>query len=194
MGRPLVLAPPNRRVALSALRMRLTEWSGGARWSVNPDGIIGRALIVPAPSTVSFPLTLSGEASLRARAMLLPHDWRDGRGDLRATVTATHRDGGPRELWAGVLRTADRRGHPRGLEVACRLPSSVTGLRLCVGAGGTEPRAVARAVWLEPVIDDGGAPDPGPGPDSPPASRTVTSLTGRGWRLARDRRLVRRDR
>ena len=98
-----MLAPSRRRLALSALRMRLTEGSGGARWSVNPDGIIGRALIAPAPSTVSFPVALSGEGSLRARAMLLPHDWRDGRGELRATATVIDRDGGSRELWSGAL-------------------------------------------------------------------------------------------
>jgi O-antigen biosynthesis protein len=147
-----------RQIPLSALRMRLTNGSVGARWSVNPDGLIGRALVIPAPSAVSFPVTPSGEASLHARAMLLPHDWRDGRGELRASVTVAHRDGSRREAWAGMVRSASRRGHPRGLEVTCRLPRSATEVRLCVEAGGHAPGAVARAVWLEPLLRDPDAP------------------------------------
>ena len=132
--------------------MRLDEGSALASWSINPDGVLGRALLLPAGATFTVPLELGDEVSFSARAMLLPHDWRDGRGEVRASVAITARDQSRRELWSGTLRCADRRGRPRGLEVACRLPASTTGLELTILPGVHAHRAVARAIWLEPAI------------------------------------------
>src|SRR5579859_3727947 len=80
-------SPSGERLPLSALRMRLDDASQGAQWAMHPDGVLGRALMMPAPATVSFPITLSGEVVLRTRVMLLPHDWRDGRGAITASVS-----------------------------------------------------------------------------------------------------------
>ena len=83
------------RLPLSALRGRLDEESAASSWLLHPDGVLGRALLMPAGATFTVPLRLSGEASFSGRAMLLPHDWRDGRGAVRASVAITGR-GRPR--------------------------------------------------------------------------------------------------
>ena len=165
--RPATAGTPAGRLPLSALRMRLDAGSEGAHWSMNPDGVIGRALMMPAPATVTLPLTLSGEVSFSARVLLLPHDWRDGRGAVRASVAVTG-PGRRVELWSGSLRCADR-GRPRGLRVDCRLPAWSTSLQLSLKPDIHQYRAVARAIWLEPAITD---PRVGthPRPDPPKAS------------------------
>ncbi len=140
------------RLPLSVLGMRLDAGSVGAHWAMNPDGVLGRALMMPAPAAVTFPLALSGEVSFSARVMLLPHDWRDGRGAIRASVTVTG-DGRQLELWSGSLRCADR-GRPRGLRVACGLPAWTTSLQLSLHPGPHQYRAVARAIWIDATITD----------------------------------------
>ena len=119
---------------------------------MNPDGVAGRALIVPAGATVTTPLSLAAHVSFSGRAMLLPHDWRDGRGQLCVSVAMTEHDGSGREVWSGALRTADRGGRQCGLEITCQLPVSATALHLTVGAAAELSRAVARVIWLEPAI------------------------------------------
>ena len=104
-----------------ALRSRLDEESAGSDWLLHPDGVLGRALLLPAGATITVPLKLAGEGSFSARAMLLPHDWRDGRGAVRASVAVTDAAGRERELWSGPLRASDW-GRPRGLRVDCWLP------------------------------------------------------------------------
>ncbi len=155
------------RLPLSALRAKLDEESDGAGWLLHPDGVLGRALLVPAGATFTVPLRLRGEASFCARAMLLPHDWRDGRGAVRASVAVTEPDGSEREIWSGILRPANR-GRPRGVPVDCVLPASSTSLRLRI-AGLRDPPllAVARAIWLEPAIVD---------PNGPEAARLTPQL------------------
>ena len=49
------------RLPLSALRARLDEESAGSRWLLHPDGVLGRALLLPAGATFTVPLKLSGE-------------------------------------------------------------------------------------------------------------------------------------
>ena len=91
--------------------------------------------------------------------MLLPHDWRDGRGAVRASVAVTDTGGREHRLWSGTLRASDR-GRPRGRRVDCRLPASSTSLRLRIQVrGALRHMSVARAIWCEPVIIDPCAPD-----------------------------------
>ena len=91
---------PAPRLPLSSLRARLDEKSATANWSLNPDGAIGRALMMPAGAVFTVPLELANEVSFSARAMLLPHDWRDGRDAVRAWVAVMDRDGRRREIWS----------------------------------------------------------------------------------------------
>jgi GT2 family glycosyltransferase len=148
---------------LSALRPRLTERSEATAWTLNRDGILGRALCLEAGTDIAYPLKLDREVRFSGRVMLLPHDWRDRHGVLRATVSLTGPDGARRELWAGRLHASDR-GRPRGHHVDCALPADTTSLALHLEMCGEAcPRSVTRAIWLEPEITDPGA-DPGPAP------------------------------
>jgi O-antigen biosynthesis protein len=150
--------PARGRVPLSALRSILDEESAGTAWLLHPDGVLGRTLLLPAGATFTVPLRLSGEALFSGRAMLLPHDWRDGRGAIRASVAVTGASGRERTLWSGRLRSSDR-GRSRGRRVECRLPASSTSLRLSVRVvGAPRDSPVARAIWLEPAINDTYAP------------------------------------
>ena len=151
------------RLPLSALRARLDAGSAPATWSLNSDGVLGRALVVPAGATVTVPLRLANEVSFCTRVMLLPHDWRDRHGAIRASVAITDADGCGRVIWSGMLRASDR-GSPRGRGIECRLPASTTSLQLNVEIQGTlRPLAVKRAIWVEPAIIDPHAP-PRPSP------------------------------
>ena len=154
---------------------RLDEESAGSSWLLHPDGVLGRALLLPAGATFTVPLKLSGEASFSGRAMLLPHDWRDGRGAVRASVAVTDAAGREQEIWSGTLRASDR-GRPRGLHVDCRLPALTTGLRLSVRTvGALRYTSVARAIWLEPVIIDPSRARSGASAAGPPATRSRTA-------------------
>jgi GT2 family glycosyltransferase len=157
------------KIPISALRATLDEGSAQAHWSVNPDGVPGRALVQPADSAVTVPLRLAGAATFSARARLLPHDWRDGVGDIHARVSVTDLDGTERVLWSGSLRTAaSRKSSPRGQLVTCELPASSTALKLGIGPrrSGTGP-LVARAIWVEPeLVDTSPGPAEGPSPQT----------------------------
>jgi GT2 family glycosyltransferase len=147
-------APGPGRLPLSALRGGLDEASAGTNWLLNPDGVLGRALLIPAGKTFTVPLRLANDVSFSARAMLLPHDWRDGRGAVRVSVAIIEVDGRGRVIWSGLLRASDR-GKPRGRRIQCRLPASATSLQLSVEADGAlRPRSVARAIWVDPAITD----------------------------------------
>ena len=43
--------PDRGRLPLSGLRARLDEGSAGSNWLLNPDGVLGRALLMPAGAT-----------------------------------------------------------------------------------------------------------------------------------------------
>ncbi len=146
--------PADGRLPLAGLRMRLDDASRGVQWTMHPDGVLGRALMMPAPATVTVPLRLEAEVSFSARVMLLPHDWRDGRGAVTARVAVEAPDGRRVQLWSGMLRSAQRRGRPRGHKVSCRLPAWSTSLQLTLDPGRHQQRAVARGIWLEPVLID----------------------------------------
>src|ERR1700722_1856385 len=118
-------AVPTRRsgeaLPLSALSARLDDESAAVTWLAHPDGVLGRVLKMPAGSGLTVPLRLGGEVSFSARAMLLPHDWRDRTGSLRARVAVTNRDGRRDELWSATLDASDR-GRPGGVRAECLLP------------------------------------------------------------------------
>ena len=125
---------------------------------LHPDGVFGRTLLLPDGATFTVPLKLSGEALFSGRAMLLPHDWRDGRGAVRASVAVMDGGGQEHELWAGTLR-ASGFARPRGLHVDCRLPPFTTSLQLRIRVVGVlREQSVARAIWWEPAIIDPDAP------------------------------------
>jgi GT2 family glycosyltransferase len=168
-----------QRLPLSALRGRLDERSAGTNWLLHPDGVLGRALLIPAGGTFTVPLRLANDVSFSARAMLLPHDWRDGRGAVRVSVAIIEVDGRGRVLWSGLLRASDR-GKPRGLRVDCRIPASANSLQLSVQAhAALRPRAVARALWLEPAITDPHAPPlPAPAAMTAPAPHASPASQG----------------
>ena len=172
------------RLPLASLRSRLDEASSSAYWAMNADGVLGRSLMMSVGATVTFPLALAGEVRFEARAMLLPHDWRDGRDAVRAIVTVTDTTGHAHQLWSGMLRASDR-GRPRGRRADCRIPAGSTSLQLGLEApGALRPRSVARAIWLEPTITDPAAPPitrPGdstrPAPPPPTNTPLISVLT-----------------
>lgn len=147
------------------MRETLDKESAGSIWSLHYGGVLGRSLLMPCGGTFTVPLKLRSEVHFTGRVMLLPHDWRDGRGSVRASVAVSDAGGNQRTLWAGTLWTSDR-GRPRGLDVNCRVPASTTSLRLSVRAtGASEQPFVNRAIWLEPAIND---------PSAPPAARQAS--------------------
>jgi GT2 family glycosyltransferase len=144
---------------LAALRAKLDEASAGSSWLLHPDGVLGRALLLPAGTHFTVPLKLSGEVLFSGQAMLLPHDWRDGSGAVRATAAITDAVGDERDLWSGTIRAASDFGRPRGRRVNCLLPATTTSLRLSFEVLGVlRERSAARAIWLEPAIIDPHAP------------------------------------
>ena len=158
-----------RRLPLAALRARLDEGSARSRWLVDPDGVRGRVLELPAGAAYTVGLALGGPVSLCAQAMLLPHDWRDLRGTVRAAISVRDADGRRRELCAARLRAGDR--GPGGMVLRCGLPARATALALEVHPlGDPSPGDVARAIFVEPTLHDPGAavPDAGEPPDPPP--------------------------
>ncbi len=166
-------APAGEGLALASLRYRVDPASAGTRWRLHPDGVLGRALAVPAGATVTYPLTLAGDRVLCARAMLFPHDWRDLCGEVRAALAVVTADGGRHELWARDLAAAGR-GRPRGYLMRCAVPAATTELELSVraigpGTGGEEH--VARAIWVEPTLIDPQTAPTRARPTSPPAAR-----------------------
>ena len=177
-------APGSARVGipLSALRVTLDESSAQSYWSIDPDGVPGRALVMATGAPVTVPLGLDGVVTLSARVRLLPHDWRDGRGVVRAWVAATQADGTRRELWSGSLPAAADLGSPEGLAVTCELEPGTTSLQLGLQQLTTSDRAVARAVWVQPeIIDPQAAPPPPTAADSPlltppPTDRRLISV------------------
>jgi GT2 family glycosyltransferase len=162
-------ASGHSHIPLSVLRARLNEGFLASYWWVDPDGLSGRGLVMPAGPAFSVPLRLGSPAWFSSRAQLLPHDWRDGRGAVRVSVTAAEASGPGQVVWSGELRSAADLGDPEGLEAACELPLSTTALELSVELLALGP-GVARAVWIEPAITDASAPAP-----SAPATRDGSS-------------------
>ena len=157
---------PSVTVPLSALRMKLDEASTPTSWAIDPDGVKGRALVQPAGSVVTIPLRLAGDVAFSTRVRLLPHDWRDGVGALRAWVAVTDQAGTQRALWSGSLPTARmHEGNPSGMPLDLEVPASSVSLRLGVDPAGSHSGGmVARAAWIDPRIGDpAGTPAPASG-------------------------------
>jgi GT2 family glycosyltransferase len=148
-------ATHGRDLPLASLRPRLDEGSARGRWLIDPDGVLGRVLELEAGAAYTIGLALGGPVTLRARALLFPHDWRDRRGTLRAVVAVRDRAGRRLELFATELRTGDR-GRPGGVELECELPAE---LALEVHRRRHPPdNAVDRAIFLAPTLHDPSAP------------------------------------
>ncbi len=64
--------------------------------------------------------------------MLLPHDWRDRRGAVRASVTVTDAGRPPARALVSHARRLQHGGRPRGLHVDCRLPAFSTSVQLSI--------------------------------------------------------------
>ena len=159
-------APVATGIALATLREQLDEGSEAASWTVDFDGIDGRAWIVSTAPPVVIALALDDPVSLRGRMALVPHDWRDGIGDVRARVVAVDAGGRRRELWSGLL---SRIQDPRGLAVDCELPADTVRLEIggeSLGPGGDG--TITRFALVEPHLDWSGAPSLAPlGPPPP---------------------------
>ena len=154
-----------QRLPLSALRAMLNEGSAATNWSLNPDGVIGRALMMPAGAVFTVPLELANKVTFSARAMLLPHDWRDGRDAVRASVAVIDAAGHRSELWSARVGASDL-APLRGRRFECQLPSWTRSLQLSVEeCAPLRPGSVARAIWLEPTVTD---PYASPAPERPP--------------------------
>jgi GT2 family glycosyltransferase len=126
---------------------------------MSPGGEIGRALLIPAGSVYTLPISLSGEVQLRGRVKLLPHDWRDGRGTVSASVTVTTENGEHQTIWSRRVGSDRRHGRPRGFRLDCTLPATTVALELRVERRGRARHGhVARAIWVEPVLFDPNAP------------------------------------
>jgi O-antigen biosynthesis protein len=170
------------RLALSALRTRVDVACAESHWSVDPDLLSDRALVTNAGPPFSVPLSLGSRVQFEARVRLLPHDWRDGGGRVRALVTAVDAAGRVRAVWSGKLRSAAHGGDPEGLRVACVLPPSTTTVALSVQAlDPHETRSVSRAVWIEPTLID---------PSAPPLSAPAAERRSRAGRSSSRRPLV----
>jgi GT2 family glycosyltransferase len=142
------------RLPLASLRPRLDATSERLRWTVNPDGVYGRVLILREGTAATFPLALAGSVTFTGRAMLLPHDWRDREGVARVSVQITEADGHRRELFAETLAASDR-GEPRGHRAELHLPANTTALTLGVDVrDARDPHPLRRAIWVEPGITD----------------------------------------
>ena len=145
------------RLALAALHSLLDAGSAGAHWSINPDGVLGRSLVMNAGARYTVPLALAGPVTLSGRAMLMPHDWVDGADRVTATVTATGPTRPPAELWSTTLRAGDR-GRPRGRAFRCEVPATTTALSLTLTVPQPlRPRGVTRALWHELTLHDAAA-------------------------------------
>ena len=163
-------APPaGRRLPLASLRARAGLGSPPTDWTVEPEGVLGRALEIPVRTTITYPLSLDRATPFTARVMLSPHDWRDLTGAVRSVV-AVSTPAGERELWAAALH-ANGRGRAAGHEVHLTLPADALALHLCVyPQRNPPPEAVTRALWVEPALWDMGWPQASVRPARQPSS------------------------
>ena len=144
-------ASTTRCTPLAGLRATLDADEAVCEWSIDPDGVAGRSLIMPTGRRFSIPLRLSCATRVTAQIRLLPHDWRDGRGTVHARVLVTDAEG-EREVWASPISAADQGGEFTGVEVDCELPAFATSVRLALEPHLPGERAVARAIWVEPAL------------------------------------------
>ena len=159
---------PAPRLPLARLRSRLDP-GGDGDWQINPDGVIGRCLLMAAETEYAVPLRLNTPVQFETTARLMPHDWRDGMGTISARVLVST-PSGLLELWAQPLASSSDLGLPEGHRVTCEIPAEATSLILSVQGQPSRERGVARALWVEPTILS-----PAVIPDSPAvAGRSAT--------------------
>ena len=139
------------RTPVAGLRAQLDADQAVCEWSIDPDGISGRGLLMPTGRRIVFPLRLAVPTRFTAQVRLLPHDWRDGQGVVDARVRFTDA-AGEHEAWAGAVCAGEPGGELDGLAVDCELPAGATSLRLVLAPHRPGIRAVARAVWVEPAL------------------------------------------
>jgi hypothetical protein len=139
-------------VPLAGLRARLDGGSAAAHWSIEPDGLLGRAWILSTQAPVTVPMLLDGPVHLEARAQLLPHDWRDSTGGVDAWVVANCTDGRRQPLWAAALTPAM---DPGGLAIDCLIPADALEVQFGISKRGPQTsRSIARLAIVEPYLAD----------------------------------------
>ena len=139
-------------VALAGLRARLDHGSAAAHWSIDPDGLAGRAWVLSTVAPVTVPLVLDGPARLHTRAQLLPHDWRDAINGVDASIEAILADGQRVELWDASLTPADELS---GLPIDCLVPEETRELRITISERGIlRARSISRMALIEPYLTD----------------------------------------
>ena len=137
-------------VPLAGLRARLDEGTVRAHWSIDPDGVQGRAWVISTDSPVTVPLGLDGPLTLTARARLTAHDWRDGVGGVEAWMQALTAAGERHRLWASALTSA---ADPDGVTVQCIVPADTAELRIGASKRGPESgRSIQRFLLVEPYL------------------------------------------
>jgi GT2 family glycosyltransferase len=144
--------PKGLALPLASLRARLDDGSQRTRWVLHADGTLGRGLICESGAAITFPLATRGTVHFRARAQLMPHDWRDCHGSVRAWVAVVGPAGTRRELFATALEASDR-ARPGGRAIAVEVPGNSTALILGVDpvqTAGDHP--LRRAAFLEPAL------------------------------------------
>ena len=153
---PPVPEPPRPGMPLAGLRAALDAGSAAAHWSIDPDGIDGRAWVIAADQPVTIPLRLDRPVRLLARARLLPHDWREGTGKLHVWVATRDGAGDLHRLSSTRLSVADDLD---GIELDCELPAETVALLIGAdGRGARTVRTVARFALVEPRLVDPLAP------------------------------------
>ncbi len=139
-------------VPLAALRPRLDAGAAAAEWSLEPDGLQGRAWVISTHHPVSVPLVLDGPIDFQARAQLLPHDWRDGTGGVDAWAAVECSDGRHEDVWAATVSPA---GDPGGVALDFRIPADALQLRIGISKRGTPTdRSIARLAIVEAYLTD----------------------------------------
>jgi GT2 family glycosyltransferase len=111
------------RIPLSALRPVLDEGADSASWPLDIVGVEGRALVLPAGRQLTFRLILDQPVRFLSAVMLVPREWREGHGSLRATVGVELANSAYRELWSGALPSLRSGGRAEPLRVELELPA-----------------------------------------------------------------------
>ncbi len=175
---PTSAAPRSRAgFPLAGLRARLDEGSAAAHWSIDPDGIDGRAWVIATSTPVTVPLRLGVPLTLEARVCLLPHDWRDGTGPTAIWIASVDSAGRRTRLWSHQLGGVE---DSSGVAVRCEVPAIATALE--IGGemvGPRTERTIARFALVEPYLTGPGAPGPpapSPPPPGPPRDGPVISV------------------
>jgi GT2 family glycosyltransferase/SAM-dependent methyltransferase len=165
-------------IPLAGLRARLDEGSAAAHWSLEPDGLLGRAWVLSTEAPVTLPLVLDGPVLLKARAQLLPHDWRDGTGGVDAWAAVQYADRRRQTVWASTLTPAT---DPAGVAIEALIAADVVELRFGISKRGVlTDRSIARLALLDPYLSDPRSDAPGELDQSPLEPQTPARVPADG--------------